>query len=282
MPEQGTYARSWSLFKTSARILRDNKVLLLFPLSGTVFVTVFAALFFGTDVFFVDLLDTPPPTPLQGRVGFALVYLVVMFLATFINVAFTHETFMAFDGEPVFLTRGFAFAIHRLRSILLWSLFAGLVGLVIRSLEQRFDFFGRLVIKLVGVVWSVSSVFVIPVMIRESSPNPIELLKKSASTIRKSWGEALVGYAGIGLGLTVALLLFLVAIGTSGYALLKLLGEGWAPVFNVAWVAIFVGSILVSSALDTIFRSALYVYATEGVAPASYDKNMLDAAWKVK
>jgi hypothetical protein len=31
-----------------------------------------------------------------------------------------------------------------------------------------------------------------------------------------------------------------------------------------------------------IYRGALYVYATEGVVPAPYTAELMDAAWKVK
>ena len=59
---------------------------------------------------------------------FAVAYFVSMFLATFSNVAFYHEIMQALNGQPVFIRRGFRFAATRWKAVLLWSLFAGLVG----------------------------------------------------------------------------------------------------------------------------------------------------------
>jgi hypothetical protein len=46
-------------------------------------------------------------------------------------------------------------------------------------------------------------------------------------------------------------------------------------------VAMFAFGYLMSVA-GHIYRGALYVYATEGVAPAPYTAELMDAAWKVK
>ena len=39
---------------------------------------------------------------------------------------------------------------------------------------------------------------------------------------------------------------------------------------------------VIAGCIDTIFRCALYIYATEGVPPAPYDEALMDAAWKVR
>jgi len=34
--------------------------------------------------------------------------------------------------------------------------------------------------------------------------------------------------------------------------------------------------------LNAVYRCALYIYATEGVVPGTFDQELLDSAWKVK
>jgi hypothetical protein len=34
--------------------------------------------------------------------------------------------------------------------------------------------------------------------------------------------------------------------------------------------------------LNAVYRCALYIYATEGVVPGTFDKELLDSAWRVK
>jgi hypothetical protein len=211
-----------------------------------------------------------------------VIYLAAMVGATFCNVAFYHQILQALAGARVSLRAGLVFAAHRIRPILMWSLFAGLVGLLIRALEERFGWIGRLVMRFIGVVWSVASVFVIPVMIREGSANPVTLLQNSAATLKKTWGEALIGYVGIGLGASVVLLgsfVFLLGVG---------LLSVWMhlPALTVAAGLVWLLSVMVFgyavSVAGDIYRCALYVYASEGVVPEPYTAELMDAAWKVK
>jgi hypothetical protein len=38
----------------------------------------------------------------------------------------------------------------------------------------------------------------------------------------------------------------------------------------------------ISGVANPVYRCALYIYATEGVVPGTFDKELLDSAWKVK
>ena len=214
----------------------------------------------------------------------AVFYLAMMVTATFWNVAFYHEILKALAGEKVSLGEGLKFASRRIRAILLWSLFAGAVGLVIREVSQRFGVVGRLVLSFVGMAWSVSAVFVIPVMVREESPNPITLLKNSAATLKKTWGETLIGFVGIGF----------VNFGASAVvfgAIMLLLAGGvlalwldYIELMVVAFALLFLALVIlgyVVAAASDVYRCALYVYATEGVVPLPYTTDLMDAAWKV-
>src|SRR5437762_1990954 len=78
------------------------------------------------------------------------------------------------------------------------SLLGGVVGLIGRGLEERLSFVGRLVAGLIGLAWSVASIFAIPILARENSfTNPFALLSRSAETIKRTWGEMLAGYVGM-------------------------------------------------------------------------------------
>jgi Family of unknown function (DUF6159) len=208
-------------------------------------------------------------------------YLALMFLATFSNVAFANEILNALSGRAVSVRSGLLFAWSRVGSILVWSLFAGLIGIVIRSLEERFGWIGRMILRLIGVVWSVASVFVIPVIVREPGLNPATLLRKSAGTLRKTWGESLIGYLGIQL-LGVFMLVSLLVVTISAAAFLAF-GLPWiAAALAILWVVSITVLAYLSSVADQIYRCALYVYASEGVTPGPFSADMMDMAWKVK
>lgn len=303
-PTPGKFARSWSLFTSTLQVMRQHPKLLLFPLVTFTCLLVMAAFFLSPALLYpsghplleaahwqtlaarlgLELEGNRPqlhPTPwLYGYAGMA--YFVSMFLATFANVAFYHEILKALAGETVSLRAGLRFAVSRLRSILVWSLFAGLVGLIIKSLEERFGWAGRWVMKFVGVVWSVASVFAIPVIVREGTTNPVTLLRNSAAMLRKTWGESLIGYAGITVGSWIVMLgsLAFLALSVAGSVLLHV--PGLIPLAVLVWLVTVLAYGYLIGVAGHVYRCALYVYASEGVVPAPYSAEMMHAAWKVK
>jgi hypothetical protein len=304
MSNPGKLARSWSLFTSSLQVIRQHKKLLLFPLVTFACTLVMVIFFLSPALLYPSghgLMEATHWQALAAQLGLdfdgsrpqmhpnalfygyaGVIYLVSMFLATFANVAFYQQILQALAGHPVSIRAGIQFASTRWQSILTWSLFAGLVGLIIKSLEERFGLVGKLVMKFVGMVWSVASVFAIPVIVREGSTNPVVLLRNSAGTLRKTWGESLIGYAGITIGSWIVAIgsVLLLAAAIIASALLH------APIiaFLVAglWVAAMCVFGYIVSVAGHIYRCALYVYASEGVVPTPYSSEMMNMAWKVK
>jgi hypothetical protein len=300
----GKFARSWALFTSTFHVMRQHPRLLLFPVITAACSLVIAVFFLAPTVLYPtghSLTESAHWLALATRFGWELdgdrtqlhpnalfygyaatIYLVSMFIATFANVAFYHQIMQALAGQPVSIRAGVRFAGTRLPSILVWSLFAGLVGLIIQQLEERFGLVGRWVMKFVGVIWSVASVFAIPVIIRDGSTNPVAMLRDSAATLRKTWGESLIGYAGltvvswlVGIG---PLLLFVLA-----FALAVTVDSGILVVLTiVTWLAGTITLGYLASVAGHIYRCALYVYASEGVVPAPYSADMMNLGWKVK
>ncbi len=221
---------------------------------------------------------------------FTLVYFTSMFFATFSNVAFYHEIMQALNGEAVSIRRGFRFATARWRAVLLWSLFAGLVGYIISAIEERVGLIGKLIASFIGIAWSAACIFIIPALVREpETANPLKLLRSSAGTLKRSWGELVIGFVGLelafGFVFMMLLLLVIIGAGAAGFYL------GFH--FHLHYMLIFfagMGSMLlialpltwVAGVVNCVYRCALYIYATEGVVPGTFDKELLDSAWKVK
>jgi uncharacterized membrane protein YeaQ/YmgE (transglycosylase-associated protein family) len=126
-----------------------------------------------------------------------LIYFVSMFLATFFNVAFYSEIIAALNGQGVSFRRGLKLACSRWTSILAWTLLAGVVGWIIHKIQERLPMVGRIVTGVIGLAWSVAAVFVIPVIIQEQPMlNPLKILRQSALTLKRTWGEGLIGAKG--------------------------------------------------------------------------------------
>ncbi|HEY5043310.1 MAG TPA: DUF6159 family protein [Verrucomicrobiae bacterium] len=212
---------------------------------------------------------------------FASSYFTSMFLGTFCNVAFYHEIMQAINGNAVSIQRGFRFAAMRWRAVLLWSLFAGLIGYIIRAIEQRVGIFGKLIAGLIGFTWSVASIFIIPTLVHDTETiNPLQLLRHSAGTLKRTWAELVIGFVGVEAILIFYTMPIMLAIFfISGFyhlavsPVLILLCAMFLMIFPLSWIC---------QVANSVYRCALYIYATEGVVPGTFDKELLDSAWKVK
>ncbi len=141
-------------------------------------------------------------------------------------------------------------------------------------LEERFEGLGRFVIGLVGVAWSVATYFIVPVLVAERV-GPFAALKRSGQVLRKTWGEALVSNFGIGLMLFLAALVAIISA-----ALGIMVGNSVAVGVGIAVTVISFGLIMAgSAALNAILVTALYEYASTGVAPAGVDESTLRGAF---
>ncbi len=316
------FQRSWQLFKTSLVVMRRDKRLLLFPVITAVCTFLIAVVFLvpvafqstgysytsaqhweavGNSLYGPGSAEAPSVESDGTTSGaavhhaqsggvrplavgyFALIYFVSMFTATFFNVAFYKEILNALAGEPVSILGGLRFACSKWKSILMWTLFAGVVGYIIKALEERFGLIGQLVMRLIGTAWSIACVFVIPVIItEEGASNPVTVLKKSALTLKQTWGESLIGYAGVSFGGVIILLLSLCWLG-AGVALAVVLKVYWliAPVALLWLVALLLWAYVLGVA-SQIFRCALFMYASRGSLPEPYTQEMMALAWKAK
>ncbi len=316
--------RSGKLLKAAFAVLLREKKLLLFPFIASGLVIVIAFFYIAPialyptghsylssahwsalgEMLFKPAHHTPGQPMMVGKTGvmvalsshwwtapfFALMYFTSMFFAMFCNVAFYHEIMQALNGEAVSVRRGFRFALTRWRAVLLWSLFAGLVGYLINAIEQRVGILGRLITGFIGMAWSVACIFIIPVLVREEqTANPLKLIRSSVGTLKRSWGELIIGFVGLELAFgfifMTVLLLVIIGAGAAGFYL------GFH--FHLHYMLILcagVGAMLlialplswISGVVNCVYRCALYIYATEGVVPGAFDKELLDSAWKVK
>jgi hypothetical protein len=300
------FERSWLLFRSSLQVIIRNKELLLFPVVTSICSVVILLFFLAPaalwptshsyfssehwkdlfNVFFqkTNSHGTHQFTYSPVAIGYVVfLYFVSMFIATFFNVAFYNEILAALSGEPVSLIRGLKFASSRWKAILMWTLFAGLIGLIIKMIEQRLDIVGKLIARFIGVAWSIAAVFAIPVIVRdEETANPFVILKKSAIALTQTWGESLIGYVGIGainsivaFGSTVVLLVSIAATAQ--------MHAPWLLGFSiVGWLAFIVAWSYLMNVASLVYKGALFLYAAEGTIAEPYEQEMLDSAWKYK
>lgn len=306
----GEFRRSWELFKCSVQVIRTNRKLLLFPVVVMLLTCVIAAFFLlpaamwetGHSVISLEhwkalsghflvmensLPESNAPDDFmlkpQGYALLAGIYLISMFFATFFNVAFFNEIINALNGRTVSIRGGLGFAVTRLRAIFVWSLFAGIIGLIIKTLEERVGLFGKWVVRLIGLAWSVAAVFAVPVIVREEKhANPLRFLQSSSSILRRTWGESLIGFLGINFG-WIPFFFWTIAVFAGGIAVGVIYDFWWLFATGlIVWLTSFVVWGYLLHVTSQVYLGALFIYATEGVVPGPFDQAQMELAWKVK
>ena len=188
---------------------------------------------------------------------------------------------MRLDGDNPTLGDGLRLAWGRLPAILGYALIAATVGMLLRALEQRAGFIGRWVIGLLGVAWTVATFLVVPVL-AATDVDPVTAVKESATLLRRTWGENLIG--NVGMGIAFGLLFMALVLAGAGVLALAVAARSalLIALVAVAVVLAFILLALVQSALQGIYAAALYRYATDGNAGTGFDAALLGQAFRVK
>ena len=279
----GKFARSWSLVQASAAVLQSDKELLVFPLVSMIAVMLVIATFMVPIIGFGVYQHVGRDDPMRPvlYLYMFLFYFVQYIVIFFFNTALVGAAMIRLDGGNPTVADGLRIARSKLMPIIGYAAIAATVGMILRALEQRAGFIGRIVIGMLGVAWTVATFMVVPVLV-SSDVGPVEAIKESASLLKDTWGENLIGNGGIGVvfGL-VTFVVMLIGVGLT----MAVLSNGMVPlavVFGGITVLAVLALALVQSALAGIYSAALYRYATEGQAPAGFDSDALQGAFRVK
>lgn len=279
----GKFARSWALAKASLGVLRSDKELLVFPMISAVAVVLVIASF-ALPVFGLELykgLAGEDGITATGYLLAFLFYLVQYFVIFFFNSALVGAAMIRLDGGDPTVADGLRIARGKWPQILGYAAIAATVGLLLRAIEERAGFVGRIVIGLIGVAWTVATFLAVPVLVARDV-GPIEAVKESAGLLGRTWGENLIGNGGLGL---VMLLLNVALVLVFGTITLVFAGNGLA-MLAVATVVLGVlavlGLALVQAALSGIYSAALYRFAVMGDAPQGFDGVLLREAFQRK
>lgn len=278
-------SRSWNLVKASASVLKQDTELLLFPLISAVAVLLVTASF-AVPVFGLDVLDG-----LSGgeddRVSVAmyvvafLFYFSQYFVIFFFNTALVGAAMIRLDGGDPSFGDGMRVATSKVGVIAGYALIAATVGMILRAIQERVGFIGRIIVGVLGVGWTIATYLVVPVLaVRDVGP--IEAVKESATLLKKTWGENVIGQGGLGLAFGLIFLgvilcgMFLIVAAALAQSAVLLIA---AVVLTILAVVI---TALISSALSGIYAAALYRYATTGEGTQGFDSNAMKLAFAPK
>ncbi|MGC4036323.1 MAG: DUF6159 family protein [Chitinophagaceae bacterium] len=262
-------SNGWKIAMNSFKILGENKKLIIFPmLSGIslllVIASFFVAIFAASGWNFDNLNDNNPAV---NYLVLFVFYVFNYFIIVFFNMALVHCTHLYFKGEEVTLRKGLEFSLSRIGVIFSWAVFAATVGTILRAIQENSGAIGKIITGLIGIVWSVTTFFVVPVIAYEKL-GPIDAFKRSAQLMKQKWGESL------GATFSFGLMQFLAMIILGG--VLFFLGAMIHPLVGVLFAIPGIFIVLsIFSAAHTIFVSAVYHDVT-GDPTEHFNKQLID------
>lgn len=274
---------SWEMVKASFRVLQQDKELLVFPIISAIGV-VLVTIGFIVPFFFGNLFDSLFSGQMQigGYLVMAAYYVIQYAVIFFANTALVGAAMIRLKGGDPTVRDGLEIAARNFASILGYALIAATVGMILRSASERSKGLGRFVISLLGTAWNVATYLVVPVLAVEGI-GPVESIKRSASLLKKTWGEQIAGNIGIG-GITALVIIAILLMGGALGAGAAYLELGVIPIvlIGVVTVMLLVIAGLISSTLNSIYTAAVYQYATTGESGQFFDPQLVENAFRHK
>lgn len=283
---------SRTILRAALRTLRHNPRLLWFPILtgiGAVIVFGVAALLsaiaghiaanpeveLGMWSWLADPHPSASATVSRGYFASgALAGIAMQLLSLVSTVALSSATMEAMAGRPFSCRTSLRAACSRLGAIATVAVINFGIGRMLRGVGQGS---GLAKSVLAGAWWAVTYL-VVPVLAREPKSG-FATLQRSASLFKQTWTKAFVGR--LMLGWIWALATVVIVVPTA----LCLWWGSHSPVGFLFAVGVpsLLALVLVSvvRTLDTIYRTALYIFATEGVVPEPFDDPELHAVFCV-
>jgi uncharacterized protein DUF6159 len=266
----GRVTRSFALVAESYRILMKDKELMVLPLiSGATIVAVAGGVSFGFGIQ-LDRIDRQHP---QLYLPIFLLYVTAYAIGIFFQAALIAGATERMRGGDPTVGSALAAAWRRVGPILLWAVVAATVGMILRSIQERAGFIGKIVVGLLGAAWSLATFFVVPVLVLEDRSIK-DTFTRSTSVFRTTWGETVVGGTSLAAAAVCAWLTLVFVVMLSSYLI------------GIASIAVgFAGGIFLMiffSSLQGVYVASLYRYATGGAGGAGFDDQLLKQAFVPK
>ncbi len=275
----GRISNTIALAKVSWRVLRKDRELLLIPvLSFLASIAVLALIWLPT----LSTIDTSALAGESEDPGAVLLLVGIItamalsIISVFFNgalVAGAHERLSG--GDPT-VRSAVGRAFSRLPGLLPWAILTGTVGLILQAVRERAGWLGRFVVNMVGMAWQTATFLVVPAIVIDDH-GAVSGLKASAALLKRTWGENIAARVGFGLLGFVAIIPAVLVVGATGA-----LG-GAALVLGILVAVPYLALVVVVlTALNAVFQTALYLYATTGSVPTGFDDSNLQASFSIR
>jgi len=291
--QQGKMKTGWQLFKQSLAIIKNNPGLSRYVAMSTalsilafiILAVIYVLDYTNTQVLVVDAVDEAgDPTAaltIVGFIGFIIWGIVQTTIGYYYATGLSTHVLSIFRGQATTYQASIVTARQKFGAIVTYALISVIVGYIINAL-QRIRFVGWILSLIVGAVWTLATVFTIP-LIADKKINGAAAVKESILLFKQTWGETIISR--VSLGGLFFLIYFLVAIPVT-IGLVIVFGLLFGYVGVIIAFALFILSIVVMSVIEllatNVLNVALYYYSTYKIIPPSFSGELLASVYTAK
>jgi hypothetical protein len=263
----GKVQRGFRLAALSWQVLREQPRLLWLPVIAALTQAIVAASYVlgvtGTSGLFHSRT--------HDLIVFFPLYVAMTLIGTYANAALVSVADARMRGSAITVGAGLRQATAVLPQLIGWSLLSATVGTLLRILEDRLPLAGRILATIGGIVWSIASIFVVPVLVLEGR-GPRQAIGRSAKLFRARWGETLVSDGAC----SAAVML----VALPGLALGAVLMAGSVVLGVMVIAAVACAAFAVAGALNGIVLTAAYRFAAFGQVGSGFTEADLNLPFR--
>jgi len=282
-----TFKRSWKLTKLSFGVIDKDREILIYPLLAVFFSLIFMTIV-GLPLGVLTLFKgVVPQLGYLWYVVLFVYYLGLSFIATFFNYCVVFTAKKRFEGGDATFSESIKLALSNIHLIFLWSMLAATVGIILKMLEsaaEKSKGAGKILLNLLrgllGLAWHIATIFVIQGIVFNHL-TPFKAIVKSVRVLKKTWGESIIRYFGLGLIQFIVILAGTFILGIPLILIGFINPFVWVLAVVILFLYIFLVSLIFGVATN-IYNTALYIYATEGKIPEGYSREIMEHAFKAK
>jgi hypothetical protein len=287
------FARSWQLAKESASVLMADKELIFFPILSAIIsmvaVIILTTILAGIGLFVPGAADALSQTDGENNngtvLGFVILfifYLVSSFIVTYFTSGLVGAAIIRLRGGDPSFGDGIRIANQHVGAIFVYAVMAATVGVIssiIRGSGRERSVLRDVAASLTTTAWNIASFLAVPIIVSQPV-SAFEAVKQSTLMLKKTWGEQLIGSAGIGVIFALPFIALVIG-GIFGTIMLANAGQGVAALVLVIVVIVLIALLaIVQSALSGIYKAAIYLYAVEHVETPAFDPTLIRTAFQ--
>lgn len=281
----GKFKASRMIVSESWQVLKLDKEVAWFPvmsaIANLVALVVLALIFFfglmRGDIHFFDGVDKGSITVVHYAT-LLVYYIVAFFITNFFLAGMYIVVHGRFNGQALSFSDGIKGANENVGKIFMWSVISATVGVILRIIADKSALIGKIVAAVLGAAWNILTYFSLPALVIGKA-SITGAFSQSAAIIKKTWGETII--IDFGAGLFFALLMLVGMAVAIGVIVMAPVAQVVIP--TLALLFIFIVALgIISSALNSIFKLALYEYAQTGVVPQAFTPALVQGAVRAK